>query len=109
MIKIQFKKWIVIVICAFLGVFFLTFDFPVPLAGAEAQEDKIRALCEKVDGAGEVAVAVSMDGDKISGIGVVCTGGNDPDVAHRLLSLISASCNVSSNRIYITYSEKDAP
>ncbi len=110
MLKIQFKKWIVIVLCAILGVFLLTFDFSMAAGSAEKiEEQKIKALCERVDGAGEVTVAVSIDGEKISGIGVVCTGGDDPDVAHRLLSLISASCNVPSNRIYITYSKKDMP
>lgn len=108
--KIQVKKWLLVVVCAFLGVFFLTFDFSVPTEStAEREEQKIKSLCEKVEGAGEVAVAVSVDGDKISGIGIVCGGGDDPDVAHRLLSLVSASCNVPSNRIYITYSKKDVP
>lgn len=108
--KIQVKKWLLIVACAFLGVFLLTFDFSVSRENtAEREEQKIKSLCEKVEGAGEVAVAVSVDGDKISGIGIVCGGGDDPDVAHRLLSLVSASCNVPSNRIYITYSKKDMP
>ncbi len=110
MVKIQFKKWLIIVLCVLLGVFLLTFDFSLPSGSAENKEEqKIKSLCEKVDGAGEVSVAVSIDGEKITGIGIVCGGGDDPDVAHRLLSLISASCNVPSNRIYITYSKKDVP
>ena len=108
--KIQVKKWLLIVACALLGIFLLTFDFRVQSQStSDFEEQKIKSLCEKVDGVGEVSVAVSFDGGKISGIGVVCGGGDDPDVAHRLLSLISASCNVPSNRIYITYSKKDMP
>ena len=107
--KIQIKKWLIIVFCAFLGIFFLTFDFSEQTkSSAEREEKKIKYLCENVEGAGDVVVAVSLDGEKISGIGIVCGGGDDPDVAHRLLSLVSASCNVPSNRIYITYSKKDA-
>ena len=108
--KIQIKKWLVIALCALFGVLLLTIDFSSPQEStAVMEEKKIRALCEKVDGAGEVTVAVSIEGEKISGIGIVCGGGDDPDVAHRLLSLVSASCNVPTNRIYITYSEKDMP
>lgn len=110
MMKIQIKKLLLIVVCALLGILLLTFDFSAPTESSEEREEqKIKALCEMVDGAGAVAVAVSMEGEKINGIGIVCGGGDDPDVAHRLLSLISASCDVPSNRIYITYSKKDAP
>ncbi len=108
--QIQIKKWLIVVLCALLGIFLLTFDFSLPTKSpTEKEEEKIRTLCERVDGAGEVAVAVSIENDKISGIGIVCGGGDDPDVAHRLISLVSASFNVPSNRIYITYSKKDAP
>ncbi len=108
--KIEIKKWLIIVFCALLGFFLLTFDFPFSAQStSEREEYKIKTLCEKVEGAGEVAVAVSLEGERISGIGIVCGGGADPDVAHRLISLVSASCNVPSNRIYITYSKKDTP
>lgn len=39
---------------------------------------------------------------EIAGVGIVCRGGNDPDVQRRLISLIGAAYGVSSNRIYVT-------
>ncbi|MEE0970434.1 MAG: hypothetical protein U0M06_13770 [Clostridia bacterium] len=77
---------------------------------AEQTEEKIKTLCERVAGAGETSVAVTVKEDDgasvICGVGVVCTGGDDPEVVNRLLSLISAACNVTTNRIYIAPNEK---
>ena len=101
-------------------------------------EEKIRLLCEKVEGVSNVSVAVSLsskgeyvyakDGKddyvlvgsgndesgvlicekapKISGIGVVCDFGGDPNVKYHLISLISAACGVGSNKIFIAEAKK---
>ena len=101
-------------------------------------ENKIKELCEKVDGVTNVSVAVSLssggeyiyakDGKddyvlvgsgnyesgvllsektpKISGIGIVCNFGNDQNVKRRLISLVSASCGVGSNKIFIAEAKK---
>lgn len=39
---------------------------------------------------------------RISGIGVVCRGGSDPEVVRRLTALLSAAYDVGSNKIYVT-------
>lgn len=38
----------------------------------------------------------------ICGIGIVCNGGNDPTVRRELISLLSATFHISTNRIYVT-------
>ena len=90
-----------------------------------ALEAKAEALCSRVAGVDEVTVAISLaqgieyvyaDGEgysrqamlvterppQISGIGVVCVGGDDPRVVQTLLSLLSAAFGVGTNRICIT-------
>ena len=103
-----------------------------------ALEEKIKALCENVDGVSNVSVAVSLssggeyvyakDGrddyvlvgsgsseggvliseraPQISGIGIVCNFSGDETVKYRLISLISASCGVGSNKIFIAEAKK---
>ena len=87
-----------------------------------ALEQKAAALCGRVAGVGEVTVAISLvrgaeqvyaDEDarqavvlterppEIGGIGVVCSGGDDPAVVERLVSLLSAAFGVGTNRIYV--------
>ena len=84
-------------------------------------EEKIRLLCAEVGGVGQVRVSVYIsemldyvDGSeasdayltlyapKISGVGIVCDGGNDPNVKKELTMLISTAFSVGSNKIYIT-------
>lgn len=88
-----------------------------------ALEEKAAALCTRVAGVRDVTVAVSLaqgveyvyaDEDaretlllterppQISGIGVVCTGGDDPTTVQTLVSLLSAAFGVGTNRIYVT-------
>ena len=90
-----------------------------------ALEEKAEALCSRVAGVDEVTVAISLaqgieyvysEGEgysrqamlvterppQISGIGVVCVGGDDPRVVQTLLSLLSAAFGVGTNRICIT-------
>jgi pentose-5-phosphate-3-epimerase len=102
-------KWLLVLLSALLG---LTLIMSNPDFGSKnsekATEEKIRSLCERVSGAGSVSVAVTLDGERISGVGIVCDGGENPEVVNRLLSLISASCAVPTNKIYVTYSEKDS-
>ncbi len=88
-------------------------------------EQKAADLCTRVAGVSDVTVAISLaqgieyvyaDGDgsarqallvterppQISGIGVVCVGGDNPAVVETLVSLLSAAFGVGTNRIYIT-------
>lgn len=111
MIKILKKfqiKWLFAVLAAVIGIALMIGDFGGYGSSIESQaEEKIRTLCEKVKGVGEATVALTFDESEICGVGIVCDGGDDPEVVNRLLSLISASCAVPTNRIYITGAEKD--
>lgn len=78
-------------------------------------ESKIKNICEEVDGVSDVTVALSLEAarsdssdtaQKISGIGIVCRGGGDPRIQKELLSLISAACDVGTNKIFITEAQK---
>ena len=76
-------------------------------------EERIKSICEKVRGVGKAEVVVTLsesvyafsseDGysAEICGVGIVCDGGDDPAVVNRLLSLISAACDLPTNKIYI--------
>lgn len=84
-------------------------------------EEKIRLICSDVGGVGEVRVCVYIDeafdyigtgtadspyvslvAPAIKGIGVVCDGGNSPDIKKELTMLISTAFSIGSNKIYIT-------
>lgn len=106
--KVSLKQ-IAILLAALLGICLMVIDLDFSAHGGEsAAEEKIQALCERVKGAGAVSVAVTLDGESVCGVGIVCDGGDDPEVVKNLVSLISASCDVPTNRIYVTGAEKNA-
>lgn len=53
-------------------------------------------------GSSEKAILVGYDAPRIVGIGIVCTGGDDPAIKQRLTLLVSAAFDVSANKIYVT-------
>ena len=42
---------------------------------------------------------------QISGLGIVCTGGENPTVQRELTALLCATFHISSNRVYVTSSQ----
>ena len=50
----------------------------------------------------EKAILVGYDAPRIVGIGIVCTGGDDPAIKQRITLLVSAAFDVSANKIYVT-------
>ena len=115
LVSIKKGGWVVIAVAATLG-FILMLAPKVKNDGVQSAaagkqimmtmtEDKIKALCEKVDGVGETTVAVTYDEKDgrsvICGVGIVCEGGDDPETERKLLSLVSAACGVPTNKIYI--------
>lgn len=140
------KKQLVIIICgALLGVLLLLFSSGEKKAEATGSsyddagvigygkylEEKIKKLCESVDGASNVQVMVTLEGgfehvyakdgeyltvgsgssrspvqigDKtptVRGIGIVCSGAEDPALQKELIELLSAALDLSANRIFI--------
>lgn len=67
-------------------------------------ESKIRNLCEKVNGVSNVTVVVSTDekGKMITGVAIVCDGGNDAATQNELFTLISTACGIGFEKIYVT-------
>ena len=47
-------------------------------------------------------IYLSRSAPEIAGIGIVCIGGSNDNVRRELISLLSATFHISSNRIYIT-------
>ena len=70
-------------------------------SGAEAE---IAALLSSLNGISEIRVAVTLgeDGRTVSGIAVVCTGGDDPVNQKKILSLLCALYGLPSTRIGIS-------
>lgn len=98
-------------------------------------EDKVKNLCENVSGVSDVRSIVTLAGGfenqyakdsklltvgsgvnqvpvtvqklfpEIKGIGIVCTGGNDPVVQKEISSLLCAAFDVPLTRIYVTGSD----
>ena len=52
-------------------------------------------------GNSEKAILVGYEVPRIVGIGIVCTGGDDPAIRQSLTMLVSAAFDVSSNKIYV--------
>lgn len=57
-------------------------------------------------GSSKSAVKVTEKPPTIGGIGIVCRGGGDPTIQNKLIKLLSAAFNVSSNKIYIAEAKK---
>lgn len=52
-------------------------------------------------GSSEGAVLICYENPEIAGIGIVCTGGADPAVKETIVSLVAATFNIGSNKIYV--------
>ena len=53
-------------------------------------------------GSSEAPLLVGYSVPEISGVGIVCSGGGDARVRREIISLVSATFGVSSNKIYVT-------
>ncbi|MCQ2436605.1 MAG: hypothetical protein MJ101_06850 [Clostridia bacterium] len=88
---------VTVVITAELGTESVFASNDIPTAdGIEREYITVRN-----DSGGYELVLVNRIYPKISGICVVCHGGDDPMVQKKLISAISTSMNISSNRICI--------
>lgn len=52
-------------------------------------------------GSDKKAVIAAYEYPEISGVGIVCKGADDPTVRAQIISLVSASLNVSTNKIFV--------
>lgn len=100
-------------------------------------EERVKALCESVEGVGNVTAIVTLSGGfesvyatelidgneeyviigngssatalflsrkapEIAGVGIVCHGGASANARQELISLVSATFHIPTNRIYVT-------
>ncbi len=54
------------------------------------------------NGSSEQAILVGYSTPKVSGVGIVCKGGGEDAIKKEIISLVSATFGVSSNKIYVT-------
>lgn len=54
------------------------------------------------NGSSERAMVVGLKPPAISGVAVVCRGGNDPGVQRRLTDVIATGLGITSNRVFVT-------
>ena len=53
-------------------------------------------------GSSERAILVGYSTPQVSGVGIVCRGGGDAHIRSEIISLVSATFGVTSNKIYVT-------
>lgn len=53
-------------------------------------------------GSGERALLIGYENPKIAGIGIVCSGGDDPLCRENVISVVSSAFDVSTNKIFVT-------
>ncbi len=53
-------------------------------------------------GSGEGGLLVGYENPEISGIGIVCSGGNDYNVRKNIISVVSSAFDISSNKIFVS-------
>ncbi len=52
-------------------------------------------------GSSEKALLIGYENPEIAGIGIVCSGGNDPVLRQNIISVISSAFNISTNKIFV--------
>ena len=52
-------------------------------------------------GSSEGAVLICYENPEISGVGIVCSGGDDPSVRSDIVALIAAAFDIGTNKIYV--------
>ena len=121
------KVAIIIGLSAVLLIFLSSFiDFGVVNGRNDADEycekleDKLHSVVTNIEGVGDAQIFLTMDNsgenvylnntDKktksitpvVRGVVVVCDGGDDPLIVARVMSAITRSLNISSNKVCVT-------
>ena len=69
------------------------------------KEDKISAMCSKIEGVGECEVILyysdSRDVERVESIIVICDGADSVEVKSRLISMLSSFFGIGTNRIRV--------
>ena len=53
-------------------------------------------------GSSEKALLIGYENPEIAGIGIVCSGGDDPIKRASIISVVSSAFNISTNKIFVS-------
>ncbi len=56
-------------------------------------------------GSAQKPLVAAYENPEIAGVGIVCTGGDDPAVRKEIIELVSAALNISTNKIFVASCE----
>ena len=119
----------------------VSFEDLDPASYAKQVEERVEALCNKIDGvsgtyavvtlkggyraiyasdsqasggssksqivligsgAGEKGLLIGYENPEISGIGIVCSGGDDYNIRKNIIAVVSSAFNISTNKIFVS-------
>ena len=52
-------------------------------------------------GSAEKALVAAYENPEIAGVGIVCSGADDPEVRRQMIELVAAALNISTNKIFV--------
>lgn len=74
---------------------------------AQSSSGGYRSEIVKVgSGSNQEGIITGYENPEISGVGIVCTGGDDARVKGEIVSLVSATLDISTNKIFVAAGEK---
>ena len=72
----------------------------------ETSQSELTEMLGKINGIGKLQLMISTEGKgegyRITGVAIICEGGNDPRVQKDIIGIVGALWGVPSNRIYVT-------
>lgn len=72
---------------------------------AQSSSGGYRSEIVKVgSGSNQEGIVIGYENPEISGVGIVCEGGDDARVKSNIVSLVSAALNVSTNKVFVAAS-----
>ena len=95
------KRVFLLFAVAAVGVLLLALPSVISSAEKTGEVTDIETLCGAIDGVGECRVLLSLDGETVVAVAVICEGGDRLDVRHRLTELLSSFYGIGYNRISI--------
>ena len=78
----------------------------IPARGSEktealGEEEKLEALCSRIEGVGECHVMVTYREGEVYAVAIVCSGADDPKVRAKLVELVTSVYGIGANRVSI--------
>lgn len=118
---------IIVCICAIVLIFLSSYiDFPTLKSSVDADEycqvleESLLSVVTQIEGVGNAKIFLTMDNSGenvylnnsdtktksitpiVRGVVIVCDGGDDPVVVNRVMSAVTKSLDVSSNKVCVT-------